>query len=269
MDLFQAIFCRKSVRDYQQKPLPSEKLREVNDLIKNRESLNSDIEINVALVKDGHELRKQLSGIIANYGKVRAPHYLVLTSKGETQHLVEMGYSLEFLVLQLTTMGIGTCWIGTGFNDEKLRKYVEIPSGHSCQALIAFGFPSEKEQITPIEKPKRKGLNHFLLNIKSDQLDQKKSKEIECLRRAPSAVNSQPWRVEVDGNNFHLFIVTRSRLTEILASDFVDMNRIDAGIGLSHLVIGGRKLWGGIQIKNKREKDDHDLLYVRTVQPTT
>lgn len=262
LNLYEAIFHRRSVRKYPESHLSEEKLSEIRKLLTDRPRLYSNISSDVALVENGKELQGNISGIISDYGKVQSPHYLIVSSEGEEGHLADIGYSLEYLVLQLTSMGIGTCWIGKGFKDEELENLVDLPAAQESRALIAFGPPGPDQELARIGEPHRKGLNHFLLDKRESQLNEKERKLIDCLRRAPSAINGQPWRISIEEEMIHLFIELRSRITRTLIGNMMTMNKIDGGIGLSHLEISGRNLWNHTSIQSDDEFDLNGLEYI-------
>ena len=53
---------------------------------------------------------------------------------------------------------------------------------------------------------------------------------LEMVRLAPSAVNKQPWRAVVCGGSVHFF----KKGSKLLASDSLDLQKIDMGIALAH-----------------------------------
>ncbi|MBS3825485.1 nitroreductase family protein [Candidatus Bipolaricaulota bacterium] len=261
MSLYEAIFHRRSIRKYPESSLSEEKLSGVRELLTERPRLYPNISSDVVLVENGSNLQRKFSGIISDYGKVRAPHYLIVSSNEEDGHLADIGYSLEYVVLHLTSMGIGTCWIGKGFKDEELEDLVELPTAQESRALIAFGPPPDQE-LTRIKEPHRKGLGHFLLEKREDQLDEKERKLVDGLRRAPSAINGQPWRISIEEETVHLFIELRSKITRTLIGNMMTMNKIDGGIGLSHLEITAGNLWDDISIQSDHEVDMDGFKYI-------
>lgn len=57
-------------------------------------------------------------------------------------YLVDVGISMEHLVLAATDQGLGTCWIG-GFNEEKVKKTLQIPENIKVVALTPLGYPAD------------------------------------------------------------------------------------------------------------------------------
>ena len=56
-------------------------------------------------------------------------------------YLVDVGISMQQLVLAATDLGLGTCWI-SGFDEEKVKKVLEIPTNVRVVALTPLGYPA-------------------------------------------------------------------------------------------------------------------------------
>ena len=262
MDIYGAIYHRRSTRDFEPDPLGPRELAKVRMAVENRRRLDDSGASGITLVEEGQQLQKRLSGVIADYGKVEAPHYLIATSRESDLHLYDIGYSLEEVVLNLTDRGIGTCWIGKGFNDEELRKLVDLPENQTPRVLIAFGLPSGKDSFDRIDQPSRKDLDHFLIDEKADEFNERKSKLIDALRRAPSAINGQPWRVSFGQDKVELYIQPRSRLTRMLINKMMAMNKIDGGIGLCHLEVAAKRFCYKVKVQFSASRSRKGLIYV-------
>lgn len=265
MNTYEGIFYRSSIRNYPSQQVTRKKLDKLASLLKERRRLYPGISTKVTLVKKGSKLQDRLSGLVADYGKVNAPHYLIVSSQNQEGHLVDIGYSLEPVVLQLTTMNIGTCWIGKGFEDEELRTIIDIPADQRIQILIAFG-PVNEGTLNLIETPNRKEVDHFLIDASEQELSDQKQQLIEALRRAPSAINGQPWRVSVEDRALHLYIEHRSKITRMIVKSMTDMNRIDGGIGLSHLEIAGNKIYQQAEAQLLSPSDETSLEYIGSLK---
>jgi nitroreductase len=63
---------------------------------------------------------------------------------GMDYYLVDVGISMQQLVLAATDLGLGTCWIGM-FDEAKVKKLLEVPENVRVVALTSLGYPAEKE----------------------------------------------------------------------------------------------------------------------------
>ena len=58
-------------------------------------------------------------------------------------YLLDMGISMEHLMLAATEQGLGTCWIGGGFDENVVKEALDIPKEIRVVALTPLGFPDE------------------------------------------------------------------------------------------------------------------------------
>ena len=58
-------------------------------------------------------------------------------------YMLDVGISMEHLILAATDIGLGTCWIGGQFNEEKVKKALNIPEKYRVVALTPVGYPKE------------------------------------------------------------------------------------------------------------------------------
>jgi len=176
------------------------------------------------------------------YGIIKgASLYLAVTTRPENGAPEALGYDLEQLILYMTSLGLGTCWLGGTFNRSAFANAMDIRDGEIFSILSPVGYPASKKRV---------GESLFRRTLKADRrLPWEKlfftenfsiplSKEtagdyqfpLEMLRLAPSAVNKQPWRVLMTDHAFHFF----KQGTLNGESGAIDMQQIDVGIGICH-----------------------------------
>lgn len=238
MDLFDAIFQRRSVRKYAEQSLTLIALQDVMALVHDAERLDGHIPLEVHLIADGPRLQRIMSGVIGSYGKIRAPHYLVLTSAPNTGYLENAGYLLENIALRMTALGIATCWIGGHIRHELLHDLIEIPPGQVPVVVLGFGYPAAGiELYRPPEQAHRKSLRDLVV---AGQPDNTTRALLEAVRLAPSSGNSQPWRFAITPSAVHLYV--EQATNTVLRHLFEQINHVDMGIALCHLRIAARHL---------------------------
>lgn len=258
MNLFEAIYGRKSIRKYAGSNLPAEKLQEIQTIADGANRLYKYIDLRVHLVQDGEKIQQIMSGIIGSYGKIRAPHYLVITSEEKDGYLENVGFAVEEIILKLTALGIGTCWIGGHVKRNLLQNIINMPANQTPAVLVAFGYPAQGEELlrkNPAEA-KRLAVNEFVTGT----LDDTWSKIMDAVRIAPSAANTQPWRIVFDQNGVHVFAVKRSFF---LVKHLLErVNRIDIGIALNHIAIAAEHFGKKIEFKklNSANVKEHDYV---------
>lgn len=214
--LYRSIFRRKSVRRYDMTPLGSSVLDEVSGLINDLKAL-FDIKTDISIVP-GDRIR----GLFA----IRAPHYLVFYSEAREGYLENSGFMLQQMDLALSSMGLGSCWVGLAKPPE------EMFTKHGMEFVIAmaFGRPAGSPHRASISEFSRKPLDR-ISNVHEDPV-------LEAARLAPSSVNSQPWYFVRSGSDIHVYCVRPGRLKALIYSK---LNRIDVGIACCHIWLAALK----------------------------
>ena len=236
MQLYDAIFYRKSIKKYSTKRLSINMFEEVRNLCEDMDSLNKEIKIKAHPILKGDSLKF----IIKKRHRLVAPHYIVLTvqfpeveetedGEGEKsapiKYLDSVGFAGEELILKLTEMGLATSWLDDNFNKESILDFVHLEENEKPVMLIAIGFPDGNELFRKEdENIDRKPMKKIAKNV-----DEKWTNIIECVRIAPSYKNSQPWRFYQ--NNGSLDIYMKKDSDE-------NMNQVNMGIALKHFEIG-------------------------------
>jgi len=140
----------------------------------------------------------------------------------------QMGIGGEAFVLEAAAMGVNTCWVSGTYR----RGAVDVPlaEGERVLAVTPLGIAARGE--TPSRK--RKPLASICLTP-PDQWPLWAYQAADAVRRAPSAVNRQPWRLSYGQNTLRLL----GRKADSL----------DMGIAMLHMeaAAGGRRRhweWG-------------------------
>jgi nitroreductase len=261
MDLFDAIFFRKSIRKYADHPLPPEVLETIRNLCGKSETLYEKIPIRVHIVESGQDIQHLGGTLIGNYTKVKAPHYLVVTSEETDGYLENIGYALEHLILQLTSMGIGTCWIGGMVKGCPLDRIVPIDKNHIPVMVIAFGAPFHEGELTAniVESKKRKEIKEFV----EGAMDKDLLRIMDSVRLAPSSMNSQPWRFSVKDSEIDVY----ARIRGFLGIQPLELlNRIDVGIALCHFAVASAHFSMPFSFRRLSGRERDGLSYITTIQ---
>ena len=204
MELYDAIFKRKSIRKYSAETLTSKELDDVNDFLNHAKALNQSIQIE-------YEIRGNVKAI----KKPNAFHFLLIYSEEKDDYLENAGFIFEQFVLYLTSKNLGSCWIGSAKSDEQKKD-------KSLVSVIAFG----KAADTPfreIDEFKRKSL---------PEISEGRDERLEAARLAPSSMNAQNWFFVAKSNKIELYQKDPNMIQKALMSR---ESKINMGIALCHL----------------------------------
>jgi nitroreductase len=145
MEVFDAIMARKSVRGYASTPVPKEKLDRILESGRLAPSAINLQPWHFIVVEDA-EKRDEMSK--ARYAKFLKESPVVIVGCGDTKsspkwYAVDTTIALQNMVLTATSEGLGTCWIGS-FDEELIRRLLNIPKHLAVVALLSVGYPSRK-----------------------------------------------------------------------------------------------------------------------------
>lgn len=260
MDEFDAIYKRKSIRKYSMDELHVGIIEELKYEIRNVVALYKDIDMDIHIVEEGKELFDINHGIIANYLKIKAPHYIVVTSEIKEGYLENVGFSMEPIVLKLTEMGIGTCWTGNIVKRELLKKVIDIKETHEPVIVISFGYPRDDYDLSKniVKSRSRVEISKFT----SGNFGKTWQHIMEAVKVAPSSINSQPWRFFKSDNIIDVYSVTKKG---IFKKKLQNMNRIDVGIALSHINIAAKNFDIDVEFKRILNKSKENYIYITSI----
>jgi len=244
--MIKAINSRKSVRNYKTENLTAEDMQKVKTIINEAKPLHSNIPMEALLIEEGEKITDTFKGLVAKYTKVTAPHYIAFTSEIKEGHLENIGFIGEEIVLKLTELGLGTCWVGAAIKEDQFKNIVKVQPNQNYIIIVAFGYPTQ--ELKPVENRKRLDKSKVVSGTYEDQYET----IVQAFIDAPSAVNSQPWKLVIEQNKFDLYLENRSFLTKKLLKD---MNHVDMGIGLCHLYHSAIEL--GYKVELKQTSHDH------------
>lgn len=69
-------------------------------------------------------------------------------SCGQYAYTVDLSIATSFMILEATELGLGTCWLG-GFDENMVKKILDIPEEIRIVAMTTIGYPSEHPQPRP------------------------------------------------------------------------------------------------------------------------
>lgn len=157
---------RRSIRRYVDRPVEDEKLRAVLEAARLAPSWanlqcwtyivvkDPGVKEAVAATLEGNPIRKALDTapvvIVACADPERSG-----TANGQPYYMVDIGISMQQLVLEACNQGLGTCWVGW-INEDELRSVLGVPKNIRIVALTPLGYPA----VHP-ESPGRKTLQEI------------------------------------------------------------------------------------------------------------
>lgn len=212
---------------------------------------------------------------LGTYGVIRGARWFIVGAVRKAPHDMEdFGYLMEAVILAMTDLGLGTCWLGGTFNRTDYGRRIGVRSEETVPAITPVGYPAESRAITDriirwsAGSDKRKPPEElFFENDFSHPVKELNvfpgTIAFQPVRMAPSASNLQPWRliIEPKSGTVHFFLARSRGYDRLIRA--ADLQRIDMGIAMCHFELcvrenGGRGRWvddspSGVAVPGKTE----------------
>ena len=235
--LYDMIFKRKSFhlfRNIGNEKISDEELKDIENKFNELKPLVDNIKVKIKIVKDKITCR-------------RGQEYCILFySEKKDNYLQNIGYLGEQLDLYLVSKNIGTLWFGIGKVEEKELDgldFVIMLAIHKVDSSVKFRkdmYKSKRKEVSEIWE------GNSYLDIAN------------IVRFAPSACNTQPWKVLSSDNELKIYRYRKVGKRGIMPKDkVIYYNQIDIGIFLCFLELCLEKN----NIKYNRElyvEEDHE-----------
>lgn len=251
MDCKQIILNKCSVRDYKAKKVDAKAIKELSQYVNHCPKLVEDIAMDIRIM-DNDVVYRQLDGFAGYHGiLINAPHYIIILSEHREHYIENAGFVGESISMKAYEMGVDSCWIT--FNDsEKVIHRLNIVTNKEVVGILAIGYGKKK---TPITLGTLKvGDNYSQADMRKKDSSQSKIlplqemvyidrwgegadvnmlleralyEPMDCVRKAPSTMNRQPWRFLIVGGKIILAMRKDSDISEY-------EKRIDAGIAMMY-----------------------------------
>lgn len=214
-NLYNMIFKRKSFhlfRNIGKEKITIEELKDIENYFKKIRPLVEDIKIKIKIVKDSTTCR-------------RGQEYCILFySEKKDNYLQNIGYLGEQIDLYLVSKNIGTLWFGIGKVEEK-----KIDDLDYVIMIAIRKVDSDDKFRKDMFKSKRKELSEIWEGNSFSDIG-------NIVRFAPSACNTQPWRVISTSNELKVYRYRKAGKRGIMPKDkVIYYNQIDIGIFLCFL----------------------------------
>lgn len=240
MELYDAIFYRKTIKSYSNKMIKRPLLEEIKRLCGNITYLNNNLNIKAHLIERGHLIHF----LLGKESGIKAPHYIIITSNKGEDYLQNIGFAIEKLILELTCLGIGTSWLKCELKREDIKEFIQLDEIDSeydedieidenqieyPMSLLAIGYPDEYDSLFRKSKRsyERKKIKHICKEFNPKWKD-----ALEAVRVAPSILNKQPWLLKQVPDGLDLYECIQHKRLKI-----DNENKISMGAALSHFDI--------------------------------
>lgn len=210
MDLFEAMWRRKSCRKLSEDAFSADELAAIDEAVAGFDRLYPDVELH-------HQFFTKAKG---KFG-VKAPQYLMISGNGDPRDPESAGFLYEQLILWFDMNGIGSVWLGETCDAQVGSK--------GANDILAIGFGHSHESV-------HREPSGFKRNDIADMTNAPDDLRIQAVHVAPSGMNTQPWYLEAKGDEVLLY----QRKLKPPVSLMYHHSDVDMGIGLCHYAVASK-----------------------------
>ena len=200
MKMYETIFTRRSVRLYDMTVLDGEALNEIQTFLSETDQMEA----------------QNLKLEIVTADKVKnktAPYYILAHCASDDCAYMNAGYVLQSADLFLQSLGYGSLWLGTAKPNARDSDF--------C-IMLAFG---------KTDVPMRQNISEFK-RLPVSEISSSDNRTAQAARLAPSAMNSQPWKLHFAEGKVTAAYFGRGISKLILKNK---LSKIDLGIVTRHI----------------------------------
>jgi len=234
MNLLKAIEIRRSRRKFTGEliePHTASALRELINEYNKAGNIRMELVINNG---------KAFNGFTKSYGMFSGVNDYICLIANENDHAAaeRLGYYGELLVLQATTMGLSSCWVGGMYSRSDMP--VKLSENESVVCAIIVGKSAEKESF-------KEKLIYSITHRKSKRSEEMLESDspvpdwfmrgMEAVQKAPSAIHRQPV----------IFSYKNGKVSAYVKDISAPLMAFDFGIAKAHFELGtggGTWEWG-------------------------
>lgn len=235
---YAAIDQRRSRRTYINKPIEEENILSLNRLMND---LNCKYPgVRVAYLQQPFEAVFQNS--VGPYGKITGASSCIalIMNEDDTHGYEKIGYIGQSIVLEATSIGLSTCWVGGYFDATSTLNNIELTPTEKVVSLLPIGYARKNYSLTEKmmnqigDSIKRKELSDLIEGLDLDKCPKWMREVLVAAQKAPSVRNRQPWRFHIsDDHSIKISIKDNAESTNV-------PKRIDCGIAMLHIDVAAR-----------------------------
>jgi nitroreductase len=235
------IKSRRSCRNFALKAIEPEKLEQIQDALDNYGDTPFGSRQRFLTLQESGNLLGRVPG---TYGVIKGAQYLIVAFENAKDFMPEdLGFALEKIILRLTELDLGSCWMGGTFQKKHFQNQITLSDGEKIAIVLPFGYAAEKSSLIDqifrktAGSDHRKSLGEIIFDGKADipldehKLDERMLSILECVRLAPSASNRQPWRLVLSNSGVDFYL---QRTPNYRKAFLTDLQRVDMGIAMAH-----------------------------------
>lgn len=267
-----AIEERISTRTFKDETLTKKEIDQIINEVKQYQKSVGPFQHSFELTFNLNDKKETNGKRVGTYGFIKDfPAYIGGVCENTVESLVDFGFVFELLILRLTELGYGTCWLGGTFKRKDYRR--KLKENELIPAISPVGKRADKRSLidrtirSAAQSYNRKDVSKLFFDYNTkepyDMNDEIIKQCLLLVQRGPSASNKQSWRLYIEDNLVHFYL----RRTKGYAKPLkYDIQALDIGIALAHFSVGLDSFSVPYQYVSKTVDDIENEQYIITIQ---
>ena len=165
MEVFEAILKRRSVRNFEKREIPKEKIEKLKEALIWAPSAGN-LQARKFYFVFNEEIKKKLAKAALNQNFIaKAPLVIVgccdlekiswYGERGKNLYTIcDVSAAIENLLLMATAEGLGACWVGA-FDESEVSKILNLPKNERPIVIVPIGFSKEIPSLPEREEKEK------------------------------------------------------------------------------------------------------------------
>lgn len=251
-EMIEAMRRRVSVRAYADRPVEEGVKEKIRGLLEAHSTGPFGNRVRLGLI-DLSDMEQSETRRLGTYGFITGARLYVASVVGvRPGAMQDAGYCLEQVIVRITHLGLGTCWLGGTFKRASFAERLSLSNDEVIPAISPIGYARDRRTARERVMRRLVGADQrkpwavlFSEGAMNRPLTREAAGEyvtaLDCLRLAPSASNNQPWRIvkSKDANVYHFLLKRTPGYAKFLRG--LDLQMVDMGIAMSHFELAARE----------------------------
>jgi len=230
---YRVIEKRRSRRRFALKPVEVKVLSQIDSICTEFRPFSS---ARAVLVREAPDT--VFKGALGPYGKIKgAPAFIAFIGNMESPYVQEqVGYTGEGIILEAEALNLVTCWVAGFFRPDVVASLTRIDEAERVLAVTPIGYATQRHTLEERVMTgfglthRRRALSGLVTGLDESKWPKWIRVAIEAARLAPSAVNRQPWRFNIEPDSITVSVNTPRR-------EYGLSKRLCCGIAMLHIEI--------------------------------
>jgi len=149
VDVVEAIRRRRSIRKWQDRPIPKDVLEQLLDAARLAPSGRNGQQWEIVCVTDRARLGELTAACAGQEHVGQAGAFLFIVNDPSAKwRQLDPALALDHVTLRAVELGLGTCWIGA-FDEREVRRILGIPEDKLAVIGMTVGYPAEDPAPSP------------------------------------------------------------------------------------------------------------------------